>query len=244
VNVDRNRLEAMIQADLDGELNAAERAELARLLLQDPEARRLHEEFWRMDRMLRDVPRAEPPHGLRAAIHAGSVDSVRRGEPRRAQGAQPFWRLAAVVVAGLLVAGVSYLLLDAGAPGSDLQGSLGRADSVESVGRIAAQDRLSLRAEGVEVDATLSRNGERLSLELDLTTNIPCEVVARIDPATTAFLGSRGDSEPNVANGQVVVQLESGRRVFALDFSGTAPIALQLRSAGRVLAEGRLSVSD
>jgi hypothetical protein len=169
---------------------------------------------------------------------------LRQAEPRRAQRTQPSWRLAAVVVGGLLVAGISYQLLDAGAPGPDLQGSLGRADSVESVGRIAAQDRLSLRAEGVEVDATLSRNGERLSLEIDLTTSIPCEVIARIDPATTAFLGSRGDSQPHVAGSQVAVRLESGRRVFALDFSGTAPIELQLKSAGRVLAEGRLSVSD
>jgi hypothetical protein len=152
--------------------------------------------------------------------------------------------VAAVVLGGLLVAGLGYLLLDADTPGTDLQGSLGRVDGRESVAQSAAQDHVSLRSEGVEVDATLRREGERLSLELDLTTSIPCEVIARIDPATTAFLGSRGDSQPHVAGGQVVVRLESGRRVFALDFSGTAPIELQLKSAGRVLAEGRLSVND
>lgn len=238
MSVDRNRLEAMIQADLDGELDAAERAELARLLLQDPEARRLHDEFWRMDRMLRDVPRAEPPSGLRAAIHSRSAGT------RRAERAQPSYRVAAVVLGGLVVAGLGYLLLDAEFPGTDLQGSIGRARSPEPVGRIEAQDRLSLRAEGVEADAVLRRNGDRVSLELDLSTSIPCEVIARIDPATTAFLGSRGDAQPNVGSGQVAVRLASGRKAFALDFAGTAPIELQLRSDGRVLAEGRLSVND
>jgi anti-sigma factor RsiW len=234
----------MIQADLDGDLGVAERAELARLLLQDPEARRLHGEFWRMDRMLRDVPRAEPPPGLRAAILSGSADSTRAGERKRAQHGQLPYRLAAVVLGGLLIVGVAYLLLDAGAPRTDLQGSLGRADGPESIGRGAAEDHLTMRAEGVEVNASLSRNGQGLSLELDLSTQIPCEVVARIDPATTAFLGSRGDAQPNVAGGEVGVQLASGSKVFVLDFAGTAPIELQLRSAGRVLAEGRLSVGD
>jgi hypothetical protein len=38
--------------------------------------------------------------------------------------------------------------------------------------------------------------------------------------------------------------LATGSRVFVLDFSGAGPIQLQLRSGGRLLAEGRLSVSD
>ena len=46
------------------------------------------------------------------------------------------------------------------------------------------------------------------------------------------------------ASDQVTVQLATGSEVFALDFSGAAPIQLQLRSGGRLLGEGRLSVSD
>ena len=43
VTMDKGQLQELIQADLDGELSVAERAVLARLLLQDPEARRLHD---------------------------------------------------------------------------------------------------------------------------------------------------------------------------------------------------------
>ena len=57
-----DELQELIQADLDGELSGAGRAELARLLLQDPEARRLHGELRQTDKLLRDIP-GEPPPG-------------------------------------------------------------------------------------------------------------------------------------------------------------------------------------
>jgi anti-sigma factor RsiW len=58
VSAPNDRLRDLIQADLDGALSAAERAELARLLLQDPEARRLHGQLQRTDQLLRDIPAA------------------------------------------------------------------------------------------------------------------------------------------------------------------------------------------
>ena len=101
-----------------------------------------------------------------------------------------------------------------------------------------------MRAEGVEVSASLRRNGQTLRLELNSSATIPCEVIARIDPATTTFVGSPGDAQLTTASGQVTVQLATGSQVVVLDFSGAAPIQLELRSAGRLLGEGRLSVSD
>ena len=110
--------------------------------------------------------------------------------------------------------------------------------------RPRSQDHLSIRAEGVEVSASLRREGERLRLELNVSTTMPCEVIARIDPATTTFVGSADDAQLTVASDQVTVQLPTGSEVFVLEFSGAAPIQLQLRSGGRLLGEGRLSVSD
>ena len=88
--------------------------------------------------------------------------------------------MAAAILGGLLIVGISYLLLDGNSSRTDLQGSLAAA----------SQDQLSIRAEGVEVSASLRRDGERLRLELDVSTTMPCEVIARIDPATTTFVGS------------------------------------------------------
>jgi anti-sigma factor RsiW len=73
MTIGNDRLHELIQADLDGALSAAERAELARLLLQDPDARRLHGQLQRTDRLLRDIPADEPPAGLRDAVIAGSA---------------------------------------------------------------------------------------------------------------------------------------------------------------------------
>ena len=227
-------IQELIQADLDGELSAAERAELARLLLRDPEARRLHEDFRQTDQLLRDIASAEPPPGLREAILAGPVGTVGRGDrPALRQGRWPAYRAAAVILGGLLIVGLGLLARDADGPAKNLQGSL-----------VAAQDRLSLRAEGIEVGASLQRSGDTLRLELDLSTTTACEVIARIDPATTTFVGQTGDVPVTAESDRVSVVPSIGHQAVVLEFSGAAPVRLELRSGGRLLGEGRLSISD
>jgi hypothetical protein len=241
--MERARLQDLIQADLDGELSVAERAELARLLLRDPEARGLHDEFRQTDRLLRDVPAAEPPAGLRAAILARSELAPRAGETGRPAYHRPLFRVAAAILGGLLIVGVAYLVRDGSRVGTELQGSLGRAGS-RIAGLAASQDRLTLRAEGVELEASLRRVGQALRLDLELATTFPCEVVASVDPSTTTLVGSSGDAQLSMARGQVTIDAAVGRRELVLDFAGTAPVRLELRAAGRLLGEGSLSVSD
>lgn len=235
MNMNTDSLQDLIQADLDGELSATERAELARLLLRDPEAMRLHHEFRMTDKLLREIPGAEPPPGLRAAIFAAPALSARPDALGRRKFGLPLYRVAAAVLGGLLIVGIGYRLRDVHAPAMDLQGSLGAA---------APQDDWSIRTESVEVDASLRRDDQRLSLEFDVSAAIPCEVIAHFDPVKTAFVGNSGQAQPVAANDQVSVRLAAGSRIFALEFAGAAPIRLQLRAGGRLLAEGRLSVSD
>jgi hypothetical protein len=242
--MERARLDDLIQADLDGELSVAERADLARLLLRDPEARSLHHQFRRMDRLLRGIPVAEPPAGMQAAILAGQQQLPRPGNDDRRWSGQPLYRVAAAVLGGLLIVGLAYVLRDGDAPGADLQGSLGRAGGPTSAGLVAPQDQLSMRADGVELEASLRRIGQTLRLELGLSTAIPCELVAKIDPARTAWIGNPGDAELTAGSGQVSVTAAPGSRSFVLDFSGVAPIRLQLYAGGRLLGEGELSVGD
>lgn len=233
--MDRDPLQALIQADLDGELSVTERADLARRLLQDPEARRLHDEFRRTEQLLRDIGSVEPPHGMRDTILSRSTHR---------QHIWPGYRVAAAVLGGLLIAGLSYLLIDADGPRTNLQGSFGAGVGPDTSGAMAPRDHLSMRADGAEVNASLQRQGKGLRLEIDLSTTIPSEVIARIDPATTAFVGDPGDVQLDPESGLATVHLATGSQVFVLDFSGAGPIQLQLRSGGRLLAEGRLSVSN
>jgi hypothetical protein len=243
MTVDRDQLQDLIQADLDGELAAAGRAELARLLLQDPEARRLHDEFRRTDQLLRGVLQAAPPVSLREAILATPALTTRSGAPARRQYAWPPYRVAAAILGGLLVVGIGYFLRDDSVPLTSLQGSLDAPGGPGTTGLVEPQDQLSIRAEGVEVNASLRRDGQGLRLEVNLSAGMPCEVVAKFDPATTTYIGKPDDARFTAANGQVTVQSAAGSRDFVLDFSGAAPIELQLRSGRRLLGEGKLSVS-
>jgi len=233
--MDTSSLENLVQASLDGALSVTERAELARLLLRDPDARRLHHEFLQTDRLLREIPRADSPPGLRADILAARALSSRPVGPGHRQFGRPHYRAAAAVLGGLLIVGIGYLWRDGGAPATDLQGSLDSG---------APRDHWSVRSESVEIDASLSGNSQRQRLELDVSTAIPCEVIAHIDPAKTALVGNSGGARLTAANDQVSVRLPAGKRVFALEFSGAAPIRLQLRAGGRLLAEGSLSATD
>jgi anti-sigma factor RsiW len=233
-----DRLHELIQGDLDGELSAADRAELARLLLQDPEARRLHAQMQRADRLLREIPAAEPPAGLRDAVPGGLA---RPAESTGRWRSLSTYRIAAAFLGGLLVVGVAYLVSDGRTPGTELQGSVSKGVAPASP---ASQSRVSLEAEGLAVDASLHRDVDRLRLELEASATAPGEVVVRFDAAVTTFTGSAGDAYVAAAPGAVTVPLAAGRHVTALEFTGVAPIRLELRASGQAAAAASLSVSE
>jgi hypothetical protein len=241
--MERARLEELIQAQLDGELSAAERAELARILLQDAGARRLHENYARTERLLREVPAAEPPPGLREAIVAGSVGTGRRSDtraPRRWETAQ---RIAAAVAGGLLIVGLAYVMSDGHAPGTELQGSLQAGRGPEVAGAEAQESRASVQAEGITVEALLRRDGDRLQLDLHSAASMPVEVAVMFNPSTTSFAGHAAGASLTTADGELVVRLPAGREYTTVDFNGAAPLQLELRAGGRVLGTARFALN-
>lgn len=232
--MDSKRLQELIQRDLDGELSHAERAELARVLLQDHDARRLQHDFRRTHDLLRSIPAAETPPGLRAEILAARQPAAQPAAPVQRKYNPTFYRVAAVVLAGVLIVGVSEILRDKSAPSSNLQGSM----------QPASRDRLTLQADNVAVRASLTRHGPNLRLELNSTAGFRSEVVARIDPAMTTFVGNSSVAPLGVAKDRVTIPLAVGSQLDVLEFSGMAPIRLELRADGRLLAEGRLSINE
>jgi hypothetical protein len=232
-----DRLHELIQADLDGALSAADRAELARLLLQDPDARRLHGQMQRTDRLLREIPAAEPPVGLRDAVLAGSAG---RGEAPSRWRRLSTYRIAAAFVGGLLVVGIAYVVSDGRDSAHELQGSVS-AGAESAAG--STQPGVTLQSEGIEVKAALRRDGGELHLELASSAARPGELAVKIDPAATSLTGHPGNASLAAAGDEVAVQLPAGSHVTVLDFSGAAPIRLELRVEGRAVGEAQLSVS-
>jgi hypothetical protein len=111
---DPARLE-LIHADVDGELDGAQRAELARILLADPDARTLHDDLRRVSAALDALPAVEPPRELLPGILA----ALPAQPPARARPAwvEHRWRYAALL-AGVIAAGAIVFQTGRG-PGSD-----------------------------------------------------------------------------------------------------------------------------
>ena len=92
--VDRKYL-ALIQTEIDGELDDHQRAELSRRLLADPSARLLRDQMRRLCQALDGVESAEPPPQLRSDILAALPQMRARrvkSVGRRRDGALPrYW---------------------------------------------------------------------------------------------------------------------------------------------------------
>ncbi len=94
---------ALIHAEIDDELSAHERSELARRLLADPEVRALREDLRKLCSALDAVQHVDPPTQLRAEI-LNALPPLARFPTRSAWALTPRWRYAALV-AGLLAGG-------------------------------------------------------------------------------------------------------------------------------------------
>jgi hypothetical protein len=230
---DQQRLLELIQADLDGQLDGAGKAELARLLLADPAARRLQEELRQTDALLRDLPRAPPPDDLRSAVQeALGLPDHDRGGRRVADGGVGF-RLAAAVVAGLVVVGLGYGLL------SDRQDTAALQGSVAEAARPAA----ILQAGQGEVSARLAPSKDGMRLTLEASGGATGDVVLDYDPARIACRSTDGSAAlSSPATGQWVLSLPASSQSVTLVCSGEGPVQLESRSSGDRLAEATIQL--
>jgi len=188
----------LIHAELDGELNSEQRAELSRVLLANPEARSLRDELNRLFGALAQLEDAEPPRGLHASVldaigaHKGPARSV-----RRSWYTGPAFRYAAVFLGGLLA---SAILLGPGArqaAGPDISELVGTIGGQHAAGRGSPIDRVELDLAQVSGAVNSYQLDGQLVVELDLTANEPIEVVATHGGQTVHFsLGSQPDTSP------------------------------------------------
>src|SRR5215467_7841201 len=107
---------ALIHAELDGDLSSQQRADLARLMLADPQMRALRDELRGLSSRLDALEQAEPPAQLKDSILKRLRPVPVAAANRRAYFGR--WRLAAMI-AGLLLAGaIVFETVQGPAPGS------------------------------------------------------------------------------------------------------------------------------
>lgn len=175
---------ALMHADIDGELNVHQKAELARLLLEEPQARAERERLGRLCQALDSIEMVEPPAGLHSSILAALPQTPISPVGRRVFASG--WRFAAAV-AGALIAGV---LVFETTRVPRLRGS-------DAVGTMAAHevtlDSVQLDHGPVKGVVRLYREGSGLALELSVSASAPLEALVAGGDRTLRVkdLGSR-----------------------------------------------------
>jgi anti-sigma factor RsiW len=185
---------ALINAEIDGELDAAQRADLARCLLADPQARALREDYRRLAALLDGMKAVEPPAELRERAFAALPQSQLK-RPRLLSSA---WRLAAVL-AGVVAAGaVVFEAVKAPTPGSsDLSGTIA-AQTATMI------DTVSLGEDAVSGRVSLYRDRAELALKFELVTSSAVDVLVASGGHSLRFNGLRGPDKSGISPGAMV----------------------------------------
>jgi hypothetical protein len=160
---------ALIHAELDRELEGSRRADLARLLLAEPQARVVRDQMQRICGRLDAVGLVEPPpqlaHSILRRLPPAPAATVYRASFTR-------WRLAALVAGVLTATTIVYETVQGPTPGSRETAGTMAADAPITV------DSVALDGGGaVSGRATLYRDKNGLGIGLDVSALEPVDVL-------------------------------------------------------------------
>lgn len=214
--VDTRKLE-LLHAEIDGELDAHQRAELARSLLAHPETRAIRDELRRLCGRLDAIGQVAPPTELVGAILAALPPAT--AVPGRSRWSAGNWRYAAML-AGVIVAGAAVFRLTNGqlTPATEVAGTLAGPRAAEIVDSAALSGAATGRA-------SLIRDASGLQLAVELASGAPVDLRIASGEHTLTING-----------------LGAGRTVLGLPGFGASgqPVELSFRVNGREVARAQL----
>jgi len=244
-----SRYSDLIQADIDGEISAEDKADLDAYLAASEEGRALHAEFATLAASLDEIGELVPPthlkHVILNQVPAGSVSSKRPGLVKR------FFEAPVLGYIGTFAAGVvlSLALVDSDQISTgafdDMTGLVGTIANVDSVN--AVHDTVSIDESAVAGTVTLRSNGPILILDFDLSAPQTIQVIAKYSDQTIWFNGfaQLESSGTSVAAEAGTVKLEmNGKRRYAvyLNNPGRRPASIEMQfvARGEVIYETNL----
>jgi hypothetical protein len=176
-----DRMLELLNAEIDGVLSAADRAELSRRLLSEPDSRAARDELCRACAELDSLTPTEPPADLRerilAALPQSTAGASRGGQPsRRFLSSASTLRYAAAVVGAVLVGTLAF----------QANRSVNGVDAEQAAGTMADPPATALTGEGrMRVDAsqvrgtiTLVPTGQHLDVRFDFDPAQPAGAAA------------------------------------------------------------------
>ena len=215
---------ALIQADIDGELDVHQRAQLARTLLADPEARELREELLRVRAMLDSIEDVEPPGELKASVLNALPVPALAGQSRWPAAR---WRYAAGIVLVLGAAAVVYESVNGPGPASsELAGTMAARRTALTL------DTVTVESAPVTGRVSLYRDSDGLGLSFELVSSTPVTVVVASEGQRIEVTGLAGTG--------------SGNRVVPLagPATGGRTVGLTFLVSGREVGRAVLSVPE
>jgi hypothetical protein len=226
----------LIQAEVDGELSAPDRAELSRFMLANPDAHAVRDELKRLCNRLGEVSPAEPPPELRESILAAVRLPAPAVKSRMLRSFQPHagaLRYAAAFAGGLIVSGIAFQVAsdrNAGLDAADVAGTMVSQDAVSRSGPV---DSVRVSLDQVSGTVSLFRSSSLRVVEFDLAARESVEVVVVHDGQEARFsgFGRSGDAAAQ-------------RYALVLDGAGVegAPIEIRFLAAGALIHSESLAV--
>jgi hypothetical protein len=182
---------ALINADVDGEISAADKEDLAALLADSPEAQAMHAELSGLGSSLNELPDLDPPVHLKHTIMASipkTEAQQRRSNFAHAIFAAPAFRYAAMFAAGAI--------LTLSLVNSDELSDRAFSDVTGLVGTISSElpdgpGIQSTRIDRPEIAGRISlrSSGPLLIVDFDLVSSGPVDIIASYADQTVWFNG-------------------------------------------------------
>jgi hypothetical protein len=245
----------LINAEIDGALEAGDRAELESALSSSEDARVMRAELRKLATLLDDTPEQEPPADLarrivqqlpaprrRPAFSLSSILSSLRPVPT-----------AAAFAAGLLAAIGFYETTSQDRKAADIANMVGTIIAPQQEAESIHRDRLELSAPGLSGTMSLDVQGDVFVVDVDLNSSQSIEIYLDLDESGLVFGGlaragtvSAREDSYEVSGGalRVIGQGQQAFSVFLLqpaNWDGRDPeIGLVVSSAGQPVATGVL----
>jgi len=160
---------ALVHAEIDGELDDRQRAELARCLLADPAFRAKRDELRRLCGRLDSMKQVDPPTELLDGVLASLPQSKAPGGRFRMPVGS--WRYAAMLAGVLITGTIVFRLTDGqGTVATEMAGTLAGSRAPHSI------DLAEISRGAVAGKASLTQQGSGLALALQLTAGAPVDV--------------------------------------------------------------------
>ena len=242
----------LINADIDGEISAAEKAELQALLRENAEGRALHDELSSLCGTLDRVEQEDPPPYMRHII-MNSAPPNRTGEESpgflQILLATPALKYTATFAAGVFV---TLSIVDSSQISNktfdDVTGLVGTvANPVNST----LASSITLSESDIVGKVSLRSAGSLLILDFDLVSADHIEVEADYTDKTIWFNGfAQLESEGTTVSagtGRVRLRMEEGKRRYAVYLQNeggrNTTVSLRFMADGEVIHQARLDYS-